>query len=155
MTYRLKKFDTLFFILFVALILFSGAAPRTQKFVRIYFPDGDSVTAELAVTPEERAQGLMFRKNIEFDQGMLFIFDREDFYSFWMKNMIIPLDLIWLDKEKRIVHIERCLPPCEEEPCPSYSPEVPALYVLELKAGSVEQRGLKIFDRFDFILPDL
>jgi uncharacterized membrane protein (UPF0127 family) len=155
MTCRLKKFDTLFFIFFVALILFSDAAPKTQKFVRIYFPDGDSVTAELAITPEERAQGLMFRKNIEFDQGMLFIFDKEDFYSFWMKNMLIPLDLIWLDGEKRIVHIERCLPPCEEEPCPSYPPKVPALYVLELKAGSAEQRGLKIFDRLDFILPDL
>ncbi len=131
------------------------AAPKNQRFIKIYFPDGDSVTAELAVTPEERAQGLMFRKKIEYDQGMLFIFDREDFYSFWMKNMLIPLDLIWLDGEKRIVHIERCLPPCEKEPCPSYQPKVPALYVLELKAGSAELRGLKIFDRLDFILQDL
>lgn len=136
------------------LILFENAAPQTQKFVRIYFPNGDSISAELAVTPEERARGLMFRENIAFDQGMLFIFEREDVYSFWMKNMLIPLDLIWLDREKRIVHIERCIPPCKEEPCPSYTPKVPAQYVLELKAGSVERRGIKIFDRLDFILPD-
>lgn len=155
MTRRLIKFDSLLFIFFVVLIILLDAAPKNQEFIKIYFPDGDSITAELAVTPEERAQGLMFRKKIEFDQGMLFIFDREDFYSFWMKNMFIPLDLIWLDREKRIVHIERCLPPCEEEPCPSYPPKVPALYVLELKAGSAAERGLKIFDRLDFILPDL
>ncbi len=138
----------------VILILLSNAFPLTQKFVKIYFPDGDSVTAELADTVEERARGLMFRKNIEFDQGMLFLFEREDLYSFWMKNMLIPLDIIWLDKEKRIVHIERCLPPCEKEPCPSYLPKAPAMYVLELKAGSVERRGLKIFDRIDFSLQD-
>jgi len=150
-----KRFDRFFLFFSVLIILFANAAPKDEKFIRIYFPDGESVTAELAVTPEERAQGLMFRKKIEFDQGMLFIFESEDFYSFWMKNMLIPLDLIWLDKEKRIVHIERCVPPCEGEPCPSYSPKIPAMYVLELKAGSVEKRGLKMFDRLDFILPDL
>jgi uncharacterized membrane protein (UPF0127 family) len=150
-----KKFDRFFLIVTVLGILLIGSAAKDQKFVRVYFPDGESLSAELAVTQEERALGLMFRKTIECDQGMLFVFDNEDFYSFWMKNMLIPLDLIWLDKEKRIVHIERCVPPCEREPCPSYSPRIPGMYVLELKAGSVEQRGLKIFDRLDFILPDL
>lgn len=155
MASRLKKFDSFFLLFCVSVILFLNADSETQKFVKIYFPDGDSITAELAVTPEERAQGLMFRKKIDFDQGMLFIFDREDIYSFWMKNMLIPLDIIWLDGQKRVVHIERTLPPCEEEPCASYSTKIPALYVLELKAGSAERRSLKMFDHLDFILPDL
>ena len=131
------------------------AQPASKNFVKIYFPDGDSVTAELAVTPEERARGLMYRKKMGFDQGMLFIFGEEDFYSFWMKNMVIPLDFIWLDKEKRIVHMEQNVPPCKQEPCPTYTSKVPARFFLELKAGSVEKRELKILNRLDFILPNL
>lgn len=129
--------------------------PASKKFVKIYFPDGDSVTAELAVTPEERARGLMYRKKMGSDQGMLFIFGEEGFYSFWMKNMVISLDFIWLDKEKRIVHMEQNVPPCKQEPCPTYTSKVPARFFLELKAGSVEKRKLKILDRLDFILPNL
>ncbi len=113
------------------------------------------MTAELAVTPEEKAQGLMFRKKMDFDQGMLFIYSEEGFYSFWMKNMVIPLDLIWLDRDKRIVHMEGNVPPCEQEPCPTYTSKVPAQFILELKAGSIERRNLKILDRLDFVLPDL
>jgi len=146
----IRKVNRIWF--FLTLFIFLNAGTASSHFVRIYFPDGQSVRAELALTPEERAQGLMFRQNIEFDQGMLFVFDREGIYSFWMKNMLIPLDLIWLDKEKRVVHIERDVPPCAEEPCPTYSPKIPALYVLEIKAGSFEKRGLKMFDRLDFVL---
>lgn len=141
--------------LFLVLSSFLSAQPASKKFVKIYFPDGDSVTAELAVTPEERARGLMYRKRMGFDQGMLFIFGKEGFYSFWMKNMVIPLDFIWLDEEKRIVHIEQNVPPCKHEPCPNYTSKVPAMFFLELKAGSVERRMLKVLDRLDFILPNL
>jgi len=147
------KKDFIFFVFVMSLIVFVHATPSSDKFVKVYFPDGDSVTAELAVTLEEKARGLMFRKKLDFDQGMLFIFDEEDIHSFWMKNMVIPLDILWLNGEKRIVHIERSVPPCQEDPCPSYASKVPAMYVLELKEGSIEQRGLKIFDRLDFILP--
>lgn len=140
---------------FLALVLSLNAQPAAQKFIKIYFPDDDSVSAELAVTPEERTRGLMFRKKIEFDQGMLFIFGEEGFYSFWMKNMLISLDFIWLDREKRIVHIEQNVPPCKQEPCPTYTSKVPAMYFLELRAGSVEKRKLKILDRLDFNLPNL
>ncbi len=129
--------------------------PASKKFVKIYFSDGESVTAELAVTQEERERGLMYRKKLGFDQGMLFVFKEEGFHSFWMKNMLIPLDFIWLDKEKRIVHIEQNVPPCEQEPCPTYTSKVPAMFFLELKAGSVEKRNLKILDRLDFVLPNL
>lgn len=146
---------TVFFVFLTVLVISVLAKPSSHKFVKVYFPDGNSVTAELAVTLAERARGLMFRKKLDLDQGMLFIFDEEDIYSFWMKNMIIQIDILWLDGERRIVHIEHSVPPCQEEPCPSYTPKIPAMYVLELKAGSVEQRGLKLFDRLDFIIPNL
>jgi uncharacterized membrane protein (UPF0127 family) len=151
-----KELKPLFFLLvFPALFLiFISAMPGEKKFVQVYFPDGFSVTAELAITDEERQLGLMFRTEIYQDQGMLFIFEEEGYHSFWMKNMNFPLDILWLDKDKRIIHLESCVPPCQRTPCPSYAPLLPALYVLELKAGSIEKKGLKLYDRLDFILPD-
>jgi uncharacterized membrane protein (UPF0127 family) len=144
-----------FLLIFPALFLiFISAMPGEKKFVQVFFPDGFSVTAELAITDEERQLGFMFRTEINQDQGMLFIFEEEGYHSFWMKNMNFPLDILWLDKDKRIIHLESCVPPCQRTPCPSYAPLLPALYVLELKAGSIEKKGLKLYDRLDFILPD-
>lgn len=130
-----------------------GCQSGRERFVRIVLPGGAAITAELAVTLEERARGLMFRESIASDQGMLFVFEEPDLHGFWMKNTLIPLDIIWLDSDKRIVHIERNVPPCVAEPCPTYAPGIPAGYVLELKAGSAEARGLKLYDRLEFILP--
>ncbi|MFQ6038654.1 MAG: DUF192 domain-containing protein [Candidatus Aminicenantales bacterium] len=130
-----------------------GGFVCSEKFVRVFFPDGSAVTAELARTPEERARGLMFRKSLSSEEGMLFVFEKEGFYSFWMKNMLLPLDILWLDRERRIVHIEQSVPPCREEPCPTYVSRSPARYVLELKAGLVREKRLKLFDRLDFSVP--
>jgi uncharacterized protein len=125
-----------------------------EKFVKIYLPDGRSVTAELAVSDEERARGLMFRKTLGPDQGMLFVFEQEGRHSFWMKDTWIPLDMLWLDGAKRVIHIEADVPPCRAEPCPSYGPRFPARYVLELRAGGAAEYGIKLNDRLQFILPD-
>ncbi|MCX6565823.1 MAG: DUF192 domain-containing protein [Candidatus Aminicenantes bacterium] len=130
---------------------FLFCAPQgTDKFVKVYFPDGRSVTAELAISDAERAQGLMYREKIGADQGMLFCFPEEDYHAFWMKNTIIALDMLWLDKDRRIVHIEKNVPPCKEDPCPSYPPSRPGSYVLELGAGGADLYNLKLFDRLDF-----
>ena len=80
--------------------VFLFCVPRgADKFIKVYFPDGRSVTAELAVTEAERARGLMFREKIAFDQGMLFLMPGEDYHAFWMKNTLISLDILWLDKD--------------------------------------------------------
>jgi hypothetical protein len=149
---------TIGFIL--AAVLFAGALfcapnPQKDKFIKIYVPDGRAVTTELAVTEEERARGLMFREKILPDQGMLFVFEEEGSYAFWMKNTLIPLDMLWLDRDRRIVHIARDVPPCKEDPCPSYGPDRPALYVLELAAGGAKLYDLKLYDKLEFKLPDL
>ncbi|MGD8536219.1 MAG: DUF192 domain-containing protein [Candidatus Aminicenantes bacterium] len=142
-------------LLFFSLILLQNlctAQTQGKRFIKMFFPDGYAITAELAVTDEERQLGLMHRKKINPDQGMLLVFERANFHSIWMKNMKIPLDILWLDKEKRIVHIERDVPPCKEDPCPTYTSRFPAMYVLELKAGSVNEHKLKMYDRIDFVL---
>jgi uncharacterized membrane protein (UPF0127 family) len=125
-----------------------------DRFVKVYFPNGKSVMAELAVTDEERSRGLMFRERILPDQGMLFVFEEEDVHGFWMKNTLIPLDMLWLDSEKRVIHIEADVPPCREEPCPTYGPDRPARYVLELKAGQAAANGIQLADRLQFVLPE-
>ncbi len=123
-----------------------------EKFISLFLPNGKKITVELAITDEERQRGLMFREPLNEEQGMLFIFKREGFYSFWMKNVNFSIDILWLNEDKRIVHIEKNVPPCRREPCPSYSPDLPALYVLELKAGSVVENCLELFERLEFIL---
>lgn len=128
---------------------------RQDKFIKIYLPGGKSVTAELALTDAERERGLMFREKLQPDQGMLFVFEEESAYAFWMKNTLIPLDLLWIDKERKIVHIWRNVPPCKEDPCPTYAPDRPGLYVLELAAGAADRYGLKLFDRLEFSLPKI
>lgn len=149
---KLIKVIQLLFFCLVFLLNLCSAQTRGKKFIKMFLPDGYTITAELAVTDQERQLGLMYRKKINPDQGMLLVFERENFYSIWMKNMKIPLDILWLDKEKRIVHIERDVPPCKEDPCPSYSSQFPALYVLEIKAGSVKEHKLKMYDRIEFVL---
>ncbi len=123
------------------------------RFIKVTLPDSFVITAELAVTEEQRQQGLMYREGMKENQGMLFIFEDEDIYSFWMKNMRFSLDILWLDASRRIVHIEENVPACPSDPCPSYAPSQPAKYVLELVSGSVKKHGLKLGDRLEFILP--
>jgi uncharacterized membrane protein (UPF0127 family) len=147
---RMKK--ALLLTTVVMMLYCAGQAGRT-KYIKVFFPDGYSVAAELAVTDEERQQGLMFREKIAEDQGMLFIFEEEEIHSFWMKNMRFSIDILWLDRERRIVHLESRVPPCTVDPCPSYPPDRPASFVLELQSGAAEKHGLKLYDRLDFILP--
>ncbi|MDD5347336.1 MAG: DUF192 domain-containing protein [Candidatus Omnitrophica bacterium] len=108
------------------------------------------IQVERVDTPELRARGLMFRDSLGKDEGMLFVFDEEAIYGFWMKNMKIPLDMIWLDGNKRVVDIKTRVPACSTVPCPSYIPRSPALYVLEVNAGFVDSHRIRIGDTARF-----
>ncbi|UCC38482.1 MAG: DUF192 domain-containing protein [Candidatus Aminicenantes bacterium] len=143
----------LFFFGAALFLALSSAQTSREKFVKIFLPNGTSITAELAITDEERQRGLMFRDALLPDQGMLLVFEEEDIYYIWMKNMKFSIDILWLDREKRIVHVEKLVPPCKKDPCPSYHSKIPSMYVLELKAGSADKNKLKLYDRLDFILP--
>jgi hypothetical protein len=133
--------------------VFCAGQAAKDKFVKVYLPDGFAVTAELAVTDDARQQGLMYREKMDENQGMLFVFEGEDIHAFWMKNMTFPIDIVWLDAQKRIVHLESNVPPCVADPCPSYVPKSLAMYVLELKSGAAGRHGLQLYKRLDFVLP--
>ena len=98
---------------------------------------------ELAKTQEERQRGLMHRQSLDENSGMFFIFDNEDLHSFWMKNTLVPLDIIWINKENKIVHIEHNVPPCIADPCSSYTPKEKAIYVLEVNGGLAEEYNFR------------
>lgn len=105
---------------------------------------------EVAFNARERARGMMFREDLDSDRGMLFIFEREGIYPFWMKNTLIPLDIIWLDTEKKVVFISKNTQPCGDGPCPLIHPTGKAKYVLELNSGMSEKIGLNITDTLSF-----
>jgi len=110
------------------------------------------VEVELPQTPSEFARGLMFRRELTPNKGMLFVFKKESRYKFFMKNMLIPLDMIWMDKDKRVVFIKKNAQPCKGKECPAIFPDRPAMYVLEVKAGTAEDIGLKIGDRLELFI---
>jgi len=118
--------------------------------IAITTPRKEVILAELADTTEKRARGLMFRDSLPKDRGMLFTFTEPQHWAFWMKNTRIPLDIIWMDGQKRIVYVERNVPGCSrtDDGCPQYQPTHEALYVLEVAAGMAEalqlQRGVKL-----------
>lgn len=127
-----------------------GAALATMP---VTMPDRAVIQAELALTPAQQAQGLMFRTELAPDRGMLFVDQGMMPRSFWMYQTLIPLDIIWMDNQRRIVDISENTPPCPPElgrDCPNYGGEVPSQYVLELAAGQIAARGLKIGDVLNF-----
>lgn len=103
---------------------------------------------EVANDKETHKRGLMFREDIPQDGGMIFIFERMGWYPFWMKNTPTSLDIIWLDNNKKVVHIEKSTKPYSES---SIAPnDEYALYVIELLAGSADKIHLKVGDKFKF-----
>lgn len=112
---------------------------------------GDSLLTkfniEIADDEYERQTGLMYRRDMEDDQAMLFIFPSEDYRSFYMKNTYIPLDIIYLDKNGEIVSFQYDAQPLDEGALPS---DIPALYVLEIKAGLAEKYDIQIDDRIEY-----
>lgn len=133
----------------------SGVAPAPASEVAILTPQGVTIRAELADTTEKRARGLMFRESLAKDRGMLFTFPEAQPWSFWMKNTRISLDIIWLDGNKKIIHVERHVPVCTrtDDGCPNYQPNDPALYVLEVAAGVADELNLKRGVKLKFTVP--
>jgi len=114
--------------------------------------NNDCFFVELAKTREETVKGLMYRETLDQDKGMLFIFNEEREHSFWMKNTLIPLDIIWINEDKEVVDIRKDVQPCVQEECEIFRPSNKAKYVLELNAGQSDKTNIKIGDRFNFFL---
>lgn len=144
--------------IFIVTVIYLPAAYaqkiRTPK-VRVCKDSNRCVMAEIVATPETRSQGLMYRSKLPVDRGMLFIFPRPDFWQFWMKNVKMPLDIVWMDITGRVVFFVTEVQPCVGgQPCVDYVPAKKAFYVLELQAGVAKKWKLKIGDRLIFNVPE-
>jgi len=106
-----------------------------------------SFEVEIADTPAKRAFGLKYRRDLRSDQGMLFIFPEETVHTFWMKDTPLPLDMIFIGRDRRIVGIVRETQPFSTE---SRSVAAPSLYVLEVRGGVSRQKELGIGDTVSF-----
>lgn len=106
----------------------------TQVSIRNAQGEVVEVFVELAQTDQEREQGLMHRTALGERQGMLFLFPNTEIQSFWMKNTIIPLDMIFIDENKKIITIAEAVP-CIADPCKIYGSGKPVKYVLEVNKG--------------------
>lgn len=135
---------SLFFFLFVVL---SACAPDSSAVV-IHPENGAPVTVrvEVADTDETRQLGLMYRNELPESAGMLFVFPGERPRSFWMKNTPLPLDIVYIGADLRIVHIAERTTPYSTAPLPSLRP---AKFVLEVHAGFCDARGIRVGDRIE------
>lgn len=106
--------------------------------------NGSRFNIEVANTPELRERGLMFRRELAADAGMLFIHDDMYPIAYWMRNTYIPLDILYFDNQKKLVSAQLNVLPCgEQAQCPNYPSAGPAQYVLEINAGLAESMQLK------------
>ena len=101
---------------------------------------------EIARTDRQRELGLMHRRSLAADAGMVFVYDRPSSGGFWMKNTLIPLDIAFYDVRGRIVRILR-MEPCKKDPCPIYSPNATYRGALEVNAGSFRRWNARRGDR--------
>ena len=119
----------------------------------IRLPDGTTVMAETMRHEMDVRRGMMFRDSLPEGRGMLFVHGSPGMYAYWMYQVKIPLDIVWLDANRRIVEISANTPPCpfkSARECPNFGGAQTSLYVLELPAGAVQKHGLKTGDRLLF-----
>ncbi len=139
--------------------IFVAAALAAMFWFLNFYKDSDnpSVTlrvgntelnVEIADSPEERQQGLSGRDKLPNNQGMLFIFESEGLYNFWMKDMKFPIDIVWIDSSGRIIYLKENIGP---DTYPElFSPDKPARYVLEVNAGWVAKNSIAIGNTLHF-----
>lgn len=137
----------IFLLISIIIILCLGfflLQEKRQNTLILILPDGREISVEIADDQEERQTGLMFRQELSDNAGMFFIFPEEKELSFWMKNTFIPLDIIFLDKDLKILNIDKA-EPCQQDPCELYKSDGAAQYVLEINQRlGLEDEGKKI-----------
>ncbi|MEK6967515.1 MAG: DUF192 domain-containing protein [Nanoarchaeota archaeon] len=130
----------------ILLLLLVGCRIQGEEGIVIEVNDKTWV-AEIADSPAEQQQGLMFRESLPANKGMLFVFNDSEPRTFWMKNTKIPLDMIFIDANWRVVSVVKTATPCISDPCQLYNSTKPAKYVLEVNAGEAVEKGVKVGTR--------
>jgi hypothetical protein len=103
-----------------------------------------TIEVEIAANQQQRETGLMNRNSLAADKGMLFVYNDQQLLGVWMKNTLLPLDILFLNHKAEIVAMLPDLQPCRQNPCPIYNSQLPATYMLEVNAGFINNHQLKI-----------
>lgn len=115
--------------------------------------EGFELSAEIPVTGDLMSKGLSVKNQLRENESMLFVFEEPSRHAFWMKDMKFPIDIIWIDSDKTIIHIENNLQPCSSEVlCPTYKPNDDSMYVLETVGGFAEKYNILKGTRVGFEL---
>ncbi len=130
-------------VLVIAFIFFSSAPSSSVCYKENCFE------VELSLTAEQHASGLSNRDNLLASRGMLFVFESEGEYPFWMKDMKFPLDIVWISANGTVVFIQKNALPCDASMCVSINPGKNAKYVLELNANKTSEIQLSVSDKLD------
>lgn len=137
-------------IILVVLLIIAGFLIIMEKDKAKICFDENCFKVNLALTERERKRGLMFKEDLAPDEGLLFVYNKSSIYSFWMKNVSFPLDIIWISQNKEVVEIKRNVLPCQDDSCPKINPGKKAKYVLEIKGGLSEEMGIFVGDKASF-----
>ncbi len=137
-------------------IIVGGVTPSTNGYRQVNITVNDvKLVADIAATSDQRSKGLSVKDTLNENEGMLFVFSTEREHSFWMKNMKFPIDIIWLDDDQEVVHVEHSLEPCISDSfCPTHKPDRNSLYVLETVAGFAERYNVTDNTNVDFKLDE-
>ncbi len=139
------------------LIYGQGVSTTGKGLGTISTPRGTTLFVEIADSPDKRTQGLMFRPSMAPDSGMLFQFPEQGDHTFWMKNTLISLDMLWLDESGTVLHLEANVPTCprKDDGCPRYRSPVKSVQVLELNAGMAKKLNLTTGSQLIIDLPPM
>ena len=142
---------------FAALFLLAGCGSKNDaglvNATEVTFPSGKTVIAETMLRDVDQMRGMMFRDSLAKDRGMLFVHTADENHPYWMYQVRIPLDIIWMDHSRRIVEISANAPPCPSKSahdCPNFGGHEKSRYVLELAGGGAAQYGLKVGEQLKF-----
>lgn len=120
---------------------------------QVTFPNGTRINAETMRDDIELLKGMMFRESLAANRGMLFVHPDENIYHYWMYQTKIPLDIIWMDHDRRIVEMSLDTPICKSvtaKDCTNFGGNYKSKYVLEVNAGVAAKNGLKVGDTLNF-----
>ncbi len=139
---------TILFVVGLFIFSFSNMDYKKNRLDMVIFTiNGKSISTYIADDKLNREKGLSILDHIGDNEAMLFLFDKSGYYNFWMKDMKFPIDIVWLDKEKRIIYIKKNARP-KDYPS-SYGPNIKSLYVLEFKNGFTDDNHLFVGDKLD------
>jgi len=129
-----------------------NAGQNLQVSAEATFHENIKIQLEVARTQEQQQMGLMYRPALANNRGMLFVFPTAQSVKFWMKNVPVALDMVFLQNGV-VQYIQASAPPCDGEPCSTYGPNVPIDQVIELRSGRAAELGLRIRDqiKIDFL----